>query len=780
MEKRYKLYKDGKKWVVGAIAVAGMATTSAMTTSVSAHTTQTVTAQTSSASSTQTDATSGTTDGKPVSEVSTATEEVKNEAAPTTSEFAKSDINTNVASDVTQDAAKQNIDKAQETVKGSASEAEQAGVKVTQGPTQGVTLNKDNAADKSKEVLTDLNQQDAALKQATATQKENEAAKDTADQQRNDAVTQGQSDLQKSHDELNTAVEKAQQAGVKVSVALSEASPEYKSLKVLTGQALLNAMADNIKLYQQSVNESIAKEDTDTKLLNQLTAEYTEQVKAYNEAKSIRDTNVSQGQSNLQHSNAALDEQINIAKQLGIDLTTKTSNLTPKYINTLGLVGQKLLNAMQENIKLYAAAVQSGTGNQNQSIEKLKAEIEAYKKADADYHAGVATNTGVKWQHDTYVTAGNGSKKMNGDEKVVSFGDGSIKTAGMYATQGNYLNQNTDANFDSIFKINGTGSIVVHNTTNGNVTLTFSNINSPYNTGTYVAVWGADDGGIAWSVFATYTGASQGGAGESGGGSASIAGGNILNYVHSYDGVLEADGNISVVTFNDLDNNQSVSVDGLNGQATAGKNVSQNGNTFSAGPGDVSQGSNGQLSSNGVRWVLDDTGHVRFTFHHATSDRNDTSIVAGAFGVDSQIPKEPVKPRLSAEKIVVDAPQSPDMPKVPEILVTKHNVIVLPEAETPEPQEVTYHLYEVSTTPEPATPNPEKPQPETSKTVVTPTTVSTAPVAVPEQKLPETGAENYDAKQLAMAGLAATIMSIGLVTARRKYQANDTIIKPEL
>ncbi|MBZ1519330.1 hypothetical protein J3330_09515 [Leuconostoc mesenteroides] len=52
---------------------------------------------------------------------------------------------------------------------------------------------------------------------------------------------------------------------------------------------------------------------------------------------------------------------------------------------------------------------------------------------------------------------------------------------------------------------------------------------------------------------------------------------------------------------------------------------------------------------------------------------------------------------------------------------------------------------------------------------------------VPEKSaLPETDVANYDAKQLAMAGLAATIMSIGLVTARRKYQANDTIIKPEL
>ncbi len=42
-------------------------------------------------------------------------------------------------------------------------------------------------------------------------------------------------------------------------------------------------------------------------------------------------------------------------------------------------------------------------------------------------------------------------------------------------------------------------TIHVKNTNNGDVDITFSEINSPYNTGTYVAVWGDDNGGIAWS-----------------------------------------------------------------------------------------------------------------------------------------------------------------------------------------------------------------------------------------------------------------------------------------
>lgn len=50
---------------------------------------------------------------------------------------------------------------------------------------------------------------------------------------------------------------------------------------------------------------------------------------------------------------------------------------------------------------------------------------------------------------------------MTGREIVISEGDGTLKTAAMYATQGSNLNQNKDANFNNIFKINGTGTIII-------------------------------------------------------------------------------------------------------------------------------------------------------------------------------------------------------------------------------------------------------------------------------------------------------------------------------
>ena len=122
--KTYKLYKSGKLWVIGAVAVAGVAV-SANTTKVSADT------------------------------VSSTAE--------------KSTVQTTAGSNVTQDQAKDSVDKAQETVKNDADTASKAGVDVTTGKTTDVTINDDNASSKTDEVLSDLNKQDQAVKDATVT-----------------------------------------------------------------------------------------------------------------------------------------------------------------------------------------------------------------------------------------------------------------------------------------------------------------------------------------------------------------------------------------------------------------------------------------------------------------------------------------------------------------------------------------------------------------------------------------------------------------------------------
>ncbi|MCK8605636.1 KxYKxGKxW signal peptide domain-containing protein [Leuconostoc citreum] len=737
--KKYKLYKDGKRLVIGAIAVTGiMAVT--MVKQVSADT-----MPTSDTSVVKTTVTK--TVHKQVQLQTVKQAETQPKTVPT--EQVKSDVPTRVPNGTTQDKAKETVDKAQDTVKSSADTATKSGVKVTQNPTKEVTIDNGNVVDKSSEILNDLNKQDQALKQATATQKANEQAKVTADKQYDEAVKKGQSDLNKTYEELDKSGINAEKHGIEISMAVSKLSPKYQDIKVLVGNALLKAMAHNISVYQREINSAVSKGQADKKTLDELTAEYDYQVLITNKGNLERDTAVSKGQSDLAHANAELQEQLDIAKKLGVNVSTKYTDKTPTYVDTKGLVGQKKLEAIRANIALYVGAIKSGTDYLGATTYKLKQELVAYQKALADFKAGIATNTGVKWTKNTTVTAGNGAQKMNGNEVVVDFGDGTIKTAAMYATQGNFLNQNTDANFDNIFKINGSGSVVVRNTTNGNVTITFSNISAPANIGTYVAIYGNDNGGLAWSVFALYNGHAVSGAGESGGGSASIASGHILDYIYSYDGTIEADGNLSVVTLNDIDNNQSVTVNGINGKVTTGRNVHQNGNTFSANGGDVSQGSSGQLSSNGVRWELTDTGHVKFSFHHATSDRQDTSIVGGAFGADSQIPKAPKPPVLIAEKVSVTSPSQLEMPEVPKAKVQKVTIALPPKAEAPKPQEVSYGLVNVKTTPPAPTP---------------------VPTSQPVQAsiLPHTGINEHG--KGSMVGILSSIARLGLLGVMTKFK----------
>lgn len=761
---KYKMYKDGKKLVIGAIAVAGITAATAMTTQVSADTTtststatsQSVDSSTKTVTAPETDATTNSNNPAPATNpASGAADATKPATVSSTAE--KSTVPTTAGTNVTQDQAKDAVDKAQTTVKGDADAASKSGVDVTTGKPTDVTINDDNAASKTNDILSDLNKQDQAVKDATAKQKSNDQAytKATADQK--DASTKGQADLDKSTSDLDKQIDATKKAGIEVSVEVSKTAPEYKSLKGLEGQNLLDAMAYNIDLYKKAVASGVATQDQDTATLAKLTAEYKQKQADYEQAKADLADAVSKGQADLQNSTANLDQQIDDAKKNKVDVTVTTSDQTPKYIDTTGLEGEALKSAIQKNIVLYSDAIKQAIAKQDQNTASLKTKLAAYQKALSDYNAGISTNTGLKWASNTTVTAGSGAQKLTGNEQAISFADGTIKSAAKYAIQGSNLNQNTDANFNNLFKINGTGSITIHNTTNGDVTLTFSNINAPSNTGTYVAIWGADDGGIAWGVFATYNGTAQGGAGEQGGGSAVISSGNILDYVYSYDLKLQATGNLTVATLNDIDNNQTITTNGLNGKVTTGKNVSASGNNYTAGSGDVSQGSNGNLSSNGVRWEWDNAGQLTFSIHHSTSDRNDTSIVGGAFGSDSQIPKKPVAPSLSAEKVTVEAPKAPDAPTAPKAEAHKLTVEVLPAAEKPTQQKVAVHYYSVTKTP----------KVEKTAVPVKETPVSTASV------LPTTHAnEDYDATQMAMAGLAATLMAVGLAGAKRKYMSS--------
>lgn len=503
-----------------------------------------------------------------------------------------------------------------------------------------------------------------------------------------------------TQDQAKTTIDGAQDT-LKDNVA----SAEKSGVEVTTGETTDVTLNDgNVVDKSNEVLTDLSNQD---KAVAEAKAKQEANQKAYTDTKTSRDTAVSEGQSDLSHSEQGVDDQVAVAKKNGIEVTTDTKDLTPKYVDTKGLTGSDLTTAMAKNIALYNQAVKDGVGIMDTSTAQMKKQIADYLLALSNYQKGIASNTGLQWQNGVVLIGLPGATHMSGTENVVDFGDGTIKTAGMYATQGNNLDQNTDANFDNIFKIDGTGSILVKNTTNGDVKLTFSEINSPYNTGTYVAIWGDDKGGIAWSVFALYNGSGQGGAGEGAGGNASTSG-RILNYVKSYKATAETTKGVSVVTFNDIDNQQTVKMSGLDGaKITTGKNISQTGNDFVAGSGDVSQGSAGELGSNGIKWNFSSADTREFSFTHSTAGKN-TSIVGGIFGSASNVPQKPVAPKLTAHKATVTAPIAPTAPAN---------------------EKVSVHYYKVVTTPTPVKPTGYKPSTPTPQT----------PVAQSSVGLPTTG-----------------------------------------
>lgn len=725
MKTRYKLYKDGKKWVVGAIAVAGIASGTALTNQVSADTTaNATTSQTNSDESstglnsdsfepkaTTNDNTSTTSGAANTSEASTTQSKATTNTAVTSSAAsATSTIPTSVASNVTQSEAKQNIDQAQGTVQSSADSASQAGVKVTQGDTKDVTLTDDNAAKTTTDVLTDLNAQDEAIKQAEATQKANEAAKSQADEQQAAASKQGQADLQAAHDALDAAIAKAQESGVKVSTVLSEVSPEYQSLKGLTGQDLLTAMANNIKLYQASIAKSVASETTDTTNLAALTAEYNQAVKDYETATANRNEAQQTGSSALADATSNLQDAISDAKKAGVTVNEIVSQSSPAYKDLKGLTGKDLLDAMAYNIGLYnksvndavtaeksdTANLQAMTAEYQAAVAKYNADKEAVDKANADKKA--AFDKAVEeFKQSTNV------KKVLAAKTQTDQNDGTLKTF-MTAS----INQST-GEFTLTHDMNNNGTIIGHGYLKGKIL---------YN------VTANDDGTITIKV----TG--------------------IQLYSYSYNKITDNTNPNKNINFHVYDANKNqIYVKVHDGSSSFTDTINK---TFSLNK--VIVLSPGQTSDSFVFMFIDDNwdinthGQVSVQF---TSDK--TKPVEPTYEPEP----DPIKPGdyvVSVTSYTVDALPEADAPQTPETTVTKHNVTELPNAEDPKAQEVPYHLYNVSTTP---------------KQVTAP--VKATPMV--EAALPETSAANYDATQVVMASLAATLMAVGLVGAKKRYRA---------
>ena len=313
--------------------------------------------------------------------------------------------------------------------------------------------------------------------------------------------------------------------------------------------------------------------------------------------------------------------------------------------------------------------------------------------------------------------------------------------------QGYARNTNLDANFNNVFLLDdksGTATIKVKNTSNGDVTLTFSNITPSAESGfirSYVALWAGEDGGIGYGVFISAgAGEANGGGGVDGQGGGGALGGyrnDRQGWVKMVTvGVLTDSDNVSEVTVNDVDSNQVIDVSRLDGaKVTTGANITQSGNSFTANDSAQSQSTAGVLDSNGIGWSFAKGQKINFTFIHSNTADDSFSIVGGIFGRASQ--KEVKQEPISIEKY--NDPKFTPKPAIaikPYVAVPKEKIV-----------EVEYHKAYVKE--KPVTP-PETPEKPTEH----------------KPELPNTGTAE---SSLGLAGvIGVTVTTLGLAGLKRK------------
>ncbi|WP_267667051.1 KxYKxGKxW signal peptide domain-containing protein [Leuconostoc gelidum] len=401
--KTYKLYKSGKLWVVGTVAVAGVAV-SANTTQVSADTVSNTDAQAVKTADTAQD-------DNQVQLTASSTDQTKTDdtaKADTVSSTAeKSTVLTTAGSNVTQDQAKDAVDKAQDTVKDDAKTASDSGVDVTTGQTTDVTINDDNALSKTNEVLSDLNKQDQAVKDATAKQQANDQAYDKATTDQKDATTKGQADIDKSTADLDKEVDNAKQAGIDVSVEVSKTAPEYKSLKGLEGQDLLDAMAYNIDLYNKAIADGVATQNQDAQTLAKLTAEYQKQVDDYQAKKAAVDKANADKKAAYDKAVAEFEKAVNTEISMSAKTQTDASSGQYKTFMT-STVNQKtgeftLEHDMNDGVHVIGHGVLKGkvnwkvVANGDGSETITVSSIELYSYTYTNYYQNSAVNQNINF-----------------------------------------------------------------------------------------------------------------------------------------------------------------------------------------------------------------------------------------------------------------------------------------------------------------------------------------------------------------------------------------------
>ena len=269
--------------------------------------------------------------------------------------------------------------------------------------------------------------------------------------------------------------------------------------------------------------------------------------------------------------------------------------------------------------------------------------------------------------------------------------------------QGYARNTNLDANFNNVFLLDdksGTIKIKVRNTTNGDVTLSFSDITPSAESGfirSYVALWAGEDGGIGYGVFISAgAGEANGGGGvdgQGGGGASGAYRNDRQGWVKMVTvGVLTDSDNVTEVTVNDVDSNQVIDVSKLDGaKVTTGKNITQSGNSFTANDSAQSQSTAGVLDSNGIGWSFAKGQKINFTFIHSNTSDTSYSIVGGLFGRASQkeVKQEPISidkyndPKYTPKPMISIKPYVP-VPEEKQVVVEYHKAYVKEKPETPE------------------------------------------------------------------------------------------------
>ncbi|MBZ5961369.1 LPXTG cell wall anchor domain-containing protein [Leuconostoc gelidum subsp. gasicomitatum] len=701
-EKKYKLYKDGKYLVIGAIAVAGIMAT----TGVSHANADTITSN----DTTKAVQTTGTTkqDDKQVTLQPTKT--VDTPAKTVTTEKMKSDVTTSVPTNTSQDEAKSAVDQAQETVKSDADTASKAGVDVTTGKTTDVTINDDNASSKTNEVLTDLNKQDQAVKDATAKQQANDQAYKTATTDQKEATTKGQTDLNKATDDLDKQVDETKKTGIDVSVALTKTSPKYQVLTSLTGQDLLNAMAKNIDLYKQAIASGVASETADKIKLEALVKEYQQKQADFEKAKTDQSNTVKQGQTDLAKGQANLDKAVAEADKAGIKVTTALSQLSPEYKSLNGLVGQEMLDAMAKNITLYKQAIASGVTTQSQETKTLQALTSEYKQAVATYQAEKAK-----------IDQSNADKKAAYEKALNQY----LNATGMKTV----MQAQTDTDMDS-------GQYQTFMTSDVDQQTGEFSLKHDMNDGVSIIGRGELKGKVNYQVI------------SNGDGTETIKVTSIDLYSYTYTNLNYNTAVNQNINFHVYDNNGTELYSRYHdGQSSFSDTINKNfglNKSFKLTPGQQSDlFSFLKIDDN---WIWNTHGQVYIAFQN-------TNKAPDLPKYDAQ-PKTPVAPKASVHKISVTELPVPEAPVAPKASVTKVTVDELPQAETPAPQKVDVHYYNIKQTP----------KVEKTATPVTPTPAPVTTASI----LPHTGENENNGSSIL--GLIASIASLGLIGAVRKFK----------